>query len=451
MSEHVEQTAGWLSRAGLAYERLRALIHTANERQHSAIFMEIILTLTHENLIPRAAEPGSDWKGWSKTQLDYLWSLRGCRNPRAWALQMQLVLARLSGAALLDYLKAARAPGFKADPGADLAALMMAEHEATIRQGKSGAWEPVPEEPESPAKPQIPVPLLHRSQRAVYERCVALGKLHFSGLLAKHPLQPRTSPLIVGSTGSGKSHVAREVAKALGAYYLGLTFGRWMPFGVRDCCPTAFAILQAAREHERVVVFIDEIDKAFSIRAQGEWSKSVLNEVFCALERQFPVEEFGTYERSAKNRAGEGSGGTKRNEPPDISRIWFVAAGTWQEVTGLSPRKRTIGFGGGEKSTASDGDDQILAQVRASDAIPLELLARFHAEPLLLRHPETDEIPALLSAYGLDVLAAQAGMDLSDVKLDFTKGGMRVMEALAADLGLKILAKKKAQEAQNER
>lgn len=450
LNEAGDQVAVWISRAGLAHQRLRALIHTANEAQQSAIFMEIVMTLNYENLNPRAAEPGSDWKEWAKIQLDYLWMLRGTQNPRRWALQAQLMLARLSGAALLGFLDAVRAPGFQADSAADTAALMLAEHDAMIRRGKNNAWVPVPEVPDSPVVPTIQAPLLHRSQRKVFERCVSLGRLHYSGMLAKHPLQPRTSPIIVGGTGSGKSHVAREVAKALNAHFLPLTFGRWVPFGVRDCRPTSFTILQTAKDHERVVVLIDEIDKAFAIRSAGEWGKVVLNEIFLAIDRQLPLSDFAVYERSTSRRSEEGAGASKKGEPPDVNRIWFMGGGTWQEFTGFSAHTRTIGFGGGTYS-AKSSDEQILAQVRASNIIPVELLARFHADPLLLRYPEPDEIPTLLSAYGLDALAAQAGVDLSEANFDFSMGGMRVFEALAADLALKVLEKERKQEVKHER
>lgn len=66
------------------------------------------------------------------------------------------------------------------------------------------------------------------------------------------------------------------------------------------------------------------------------------------------------------------------------------------------------------------------------------MLARFHAEPLFLNYPALDEIPELLKAYRLDRLAAEAGVDLATIKFDFHHGGMRIFEALAADLLLTI-------------
>lgn len=440
----------WFARGALAHERLLGLLARATDKQFSGFFLEVMLLLTRAGLNPKSSD-APDTRGWLRVQLDFLWLDFGSQKPREWAWEATQLFARVSGPALMEFRRLAAATDYKKDPGADLAALLLAEHEGTIQRGNGGRLIPVPDTPPEPKRvTKNTTPPFHRSQRQAFERCVALGKLHFSGILANNTLQPRTNVLLVGSSGSGKSFIAREVAKALNAHFISLTFGRWIPFGVRDNCPTPYTILRAARDHERVVVFLDEIDKAFSVRSGGEWSKSVISEVLSALEKQFPLEEFAAYEKSAGKRSGEGSGTAKKNEAIDVNRIWYVAAGAWQDLTGSSPHPRKIGFGGGEKNEASN-DETVLSKVRASDAIPLELLARFHAEPLLLRYPSPDEIPSLISAYGLDELAAQAGVDLSDVKLDFNKGGMRVFEALAADLGLKILAQKEAQEAQNER
>lgn len=449
MAEKTDTIDPWFARGALAHERLIGLLERASEKQVYAIFLEVILLLTRAQLNSKSCE-APDTRGWLRFQLDFLWPNYGSKKLRQWAWEVSQLFARVSGPALIDFRRQAAGTDCKNDPGADLAALLLAEQEGTVRRGKGGKYIPVPDTPPQPAlAANSAPPPFHRSQRLAFERCVGLGKLHFSGILAKSPLQPRTNVLVVGSTGSGKSFLAREVAKALNAHYLPLTFGRWIPFGVRDTHPTPIEILKAARDHERVVVFIDEVDKAFSIRGAGEWAKSVITEVFSALERQLPLEEFANYEKSTSKRPGDNSNAAKNNEPPDVNRLWFIAAGTWQEVTGLSPRTRKIGFGGVEKSEDSS-DESILKQVRASDAIPLELLARFHANPVLLRYPEADEVPSLINAYGLDALAAQAGVDLSDVKFDFAAGGMRVFEALAADLGLKILAKQEAQNAKPE-
>ena len=57
---------------------------------------------------------------------------------------------------------------------------------------------------------------------------------------------------------------------------------------------------------------------------------------------------------------------------------------------------------------------------------------------MLLTYPAQDEIPELMQAYGIDRLAAEAGVDLANVEIDFSLGGMRIFEALAADLMLTI-------------
>ncbi len=198
-----------------------------------------------------------------------------------------------------------------------------------------------------------------------------------------------------------------------------------------------FNVLDAIEQHERVCVFLDELDKAFGPDDSGSWTKSVLNEVFALLDRQLPIEEFARYQNKVtKNSKAEHTG-------IDPNRLWIIGCGTWQDLTGPQKTSKTIGFHGGDQSpTTTD----IVAQVRKSRAIPVELLARFHAEPMLLTYPAPDEIPELMAAYGLDRLASEAGVNLASVKIDFSLGGMRIFEALAADLMLTIQRNKIARQ-----
>jgi ATP-dependent Clp protease ATP-binding subunit ClpA len=53
----------------------------------------------------------------------------------------------------------------------------------------------------------------------------------FSGIWANLPHRPRFTRLVVGPTGSGKSHVVRELARNLGLPLLHLCASSWIPLG----------------------------------------------------------------------------------------------------------------------------------------------------------------------------------------------------------------------------
>lgn len=422
----------WLTRASLAQDHLRRFVASSGDVHHSAIFLSTALLLTQERLPPKPVEPDINWRGWTKAQLDHLWAVRGAVRTKQWAFKATLTIAMHNGQALLDFITAAQGTDFIQSEGQDVAACLLAEQQGLLRRRPKGRYTAISQPVEASLPDKIekkPEPTFHRSQRKVWERCVDLGRLHFSGATTGHPLKPRTFPFLIGATGVGKSHLCREVARSLNAHFLPLTFGRWLPYGARDSCPTMFTVLAAIEKHERVCVFLDELDKAFSSHEAGCWERSVMNEVYALLDKQLPLEDFARFQDKTTKNSKTGSSGI------DPNRLWIIGCGTWQDLTGTQKTSKTIGFQGGCQNPSTV---DVVAQVRRSKAIPPELLARFHAEPMVLTYPAPEEIPELMKSYGLDRLAAEAGVDLASVKVDFSQGGMRVLEAIAADLLLTI-------------
>jgi hypothetical protein len=252
-------------------------------------------------------------------------------------------------------------------------------------------------------------------------------------LAASAALKPRCYPLILGPTGVGKTHVGRAIAKALEAHFFPVTYGRWMPNGGKGL-PTMLAILDALKQHERLVLFYDEIDKLGG-RVDSSWTRSVFNESFYALDGEFPMDEYRRFKRSSEK--------SSEAEDPDVKRLFVIGCGTWQHITKPNAIKPGIGFGHARVDTPSQ--TALVTRVREAEGMPEELLARFHCQPLVLGYPEPDEIPELLRGYGMDELAARAGVNLSEVNIDFSVGGMRVLEALSADWLLKIQRMKRAE------
>lgn len=285
------------------------------------------------------------------------------------------------------------------------------------------------------SKPKPSAQVLTRSQRTVVSRCASLAELFFSKKHRNSVLHPRVYPLIAGPTGAGKSKLAKVLAEQVEAKHVLVSFARWMPQGVgKEYEPTQFTILRQASLHKRLIIQIDEMDKfgeaaGTNSGSSSPWSKSVLQEVFAVLDGEWPIEAFRRHARLDDEDAS-----------PPTDSIFFMASGTWQSVHANPPK--SMGFGTGNNRPTIDS---LSDRIRAAQTIPVELMARFHKDLLLLNYPARDEIPELLEAYGLNELAARLGETIDPNSIEFSQCGMRIFEGLASDLLLKI------QEKENER
>ena len=264
------------------------------------------------------------------------------------------------------------------------------------------------------------------AQRRVRDFVTAMGRLFFSGAATSVAIQPRLFPLIVGPTGAGKSHLVRAAAARLGAHYLKACYGDWIPRGVRDRTDTMTVIMDTLLAHPRVVLHLDELDKwplAHGDHA-GAWHVSLCNDLWAVLDGDLDPERYRREHRSEQPQL--------RHAPlEDLvrRRLWIVGSGTWQDV--FDTRPRTLGF-------ASFGGDAVGADiVRAihdAKLISPELIARFHASLQVISYPDLRETAHLLRRSGLDALARRLGIRLDPAEVDYRRGGLRVLESIAADL-----------------
>jgi hypothetical protein len=338
------------------------------------------------------------------------------------------LLAKFSSARLLDFLRESKLAEHNRQLAGQLlfeavyyGSMTRAEADLVIDAYNGSLYQPT----DTTSKFNGQEPVLTRSQHAAFARALALAELFFEEDRVQLLLKPKCFALLAGPTGAGKSAIARRLAEKLGAHLLHLSYGGWLPQGVgKDYQPTTYKILEAAAEHRRVLVFIDEFDKLGNQSSTTEWHRSVMADIYLILDGVWPI---AAYRRHAKVESAVAN--------PKTDNVYILAAGTWQSATGSAPKSR-IGFGGPGQ------ENSIEALIRETQAIPTELLARFHQDIILLSYPSPDEIPALLDAYGLSALAAQAGERIDPKSISFSKGGMRVFEAMASDYLLKKRARR---------
>lgn len=267
-----------------------------------------------------------------------------------------------------------------------------------------------------------------RSQREAARLLRSFAEVYFTNQPNGLKFRPRLFPLVVGPTGAGKSTLIASTAAALEVPVLRVTYGDWLPRGVRPEAgeATVLAILQALDGAPRLILHIDELDKIREDFGTG-WGRSVANDIWNVLDGVLPVRDFLT---SAKRPV------TEESQARLLRRIreglWIVGSGTWQGVFDAAERP-SLGFAAAD--TVAPQAEELAARIRAAEQIPTELLARFATELVFVEYPKTEEeIRELLDQSGLAALAGEVGETIDLSPAHFRKVGFRCIESVAARL-----------------
>ena len=271
-----------------------------------------------------------------------------------------------------------------------------------------------------------------KSHRAALETLLAMGSLFYSGQRALPKLRLRLTPILCGPTGVGKSFIVEAAARRLQARYFRITRGDWIPTGGKGARSTAFQILDEVVAFDRVLLHVDELDK-FGNLQEREWSASIAADLWNILDGKFQLVE---YLRETTFPSQE-----KPSEQSLAVRVrtslWIVGSGTWQHVFAENRAHSSIGFQAG-RSAGAAVDFESIAR---SEAISPELLHRF-GELIFLEYPTREETRQLLDSTGIARLAKSLAIPVSVDQIDWTKGGMRVLETMATRLTIALLRSK---------
>jgi hypothetical protein len=132
-------------------------------------------------------------------------------------------------------------------------------------------------------------PLIFPHQEGIYRRLVEIGQAY---LAAQHFsfCRPRGHTLLVGPSGAGKTHLARQVARELDVPLLALSVSGWVLVecskrGAGATWPSIFRFLERNHCGDGAMIFIDEIDK---IGQPTEWETFLRLEIFQLLDGTIP-------------------------------------------------------------------------------------------------------------------------------------------------------------------
>ncbi len=242
---------------------------------------------------------------------------------------------------------------------------------------------PYPSSPQSSTGTGNPF-LFGYQQAAFQELCRIARAFSHTGSWENLFVRPRWHRLIVGPTGTGKTHLAAALAHKLGWPLLSLTAPDWILLGCneRGARQTWRHVAEwLAQRDSFSLIFIDEIDK---ISGSETWSRHLRTEVFNLLDGRVP-----TGLRITDDEDAETSAQLRLRAAIQLaSKTLILGASAFQEA--WEDRSRSsIGFGEQEHSPP------VLAELTRH--LQRELLNRFASRLILLRSLQRTDYQEMLA------------------------------------------------------
>lgn len=127
--------------------------------------------------------------------------------------------------------------------------------------------------------------MLSQPQRRALRELAPIARLALSNEFKNLPIKPRTHSLICSPSGTGKSHLMRELGCKLNVPILLLNVSTWQPQGSRGDSYTWNSIVEFLDENPKGIIVLDEIDK---IDQGSDWQGYVRLEIHDLLDGIIP-------------------------------------------------------------------------------------------------------------------------------------------------------------------
>lgn len=190
----------------------------------------------------------------------------------------------------------------------------------------------------------------------------AMAIHHYSQKLVL-PIKPRTSTLLIGPTGTGKTHIVRAAITGSNWGFYHINCSAWMVNGSRGDNHTLQDLVSWVAKEPKdrpLAVFMDEIDKVG--QTTTDWYRNVVSEMLSLLDHHIQP---GSYDLD---------GVPGEEVEARFKRLFFVGSGAFQSLED-GPQQ---GMGFNPEDKTARGLDKL------SDLLPRELTNRFSDRVLRL-------------------------------------------------------------------
>ncbi len=293
------------------------------------------------------------------------------------------------------------------------------------------------------------IPYLSPAQAEALRELRPILKLATSTVRPALNLPTRVHTLITGPSGSGKSFLARALAKEAGLQIWEGNVSTWIVLGARTANPTLVSLVEWIHKTPQGVIFLDELEKPFPANFGGssgvfsDWFNSVKMELHELLDGRVP-EAAIQVDDSILNHTYGGELSSRECRSlikHDVERklktsYMVIGAGTWQHL--WAETESTIGFNCATDPVLSIDHHKLMKSISP------EILLRFRQQVLFLR-------PMAESDFH-DVLTAQLGMIAEPQRRRYAELvlraipraiefglGMRIFEEVYTDLCVEVL------------
>jgi ATP-dependent Clp protease ATP-binding subunit ClpA len=276
---------------------------------------------------------------------------------------------------------------------------------------------------------------LSPGQQKVLEALRPILKLATCGIRSSLPLKMQTASLIVGKSGTGKSHAVRELAMEAGVPFWEANVASWIVLGARNGNTTLSSLVKWIVNNKNGVIFLDELDK---LTSTNEWTNSIRLEIHDIIDGRIAD---GAIDVSGTTQLEEMTEDNDKFIRKSLIKFDFedklknsflvVGAGAWQ--SSWSEREQQIGFHNDPAVRERIDRRQILKSITP------EILQRFRSEILFLDPMTESDYLAVLTAEILrlpeELRLTYATLVVREIRSAVDNGlGMRIFEEVYTQL-----------------